>query len=537
MENRLPIDDERLSAYLDDELSPQERADIEKLTASNADYRNALEELMSVRGAMRGLPESKLPDTFTDRVMADVSSTAGTITHDPRNKRSEKLSETHPYRKIAWAVAALAAVILAMLTIPSLLDVQGNVALNDAKSPKTKSSAVASSVDGESFDAINKPPNAKQEAAGLDSISAMDSEPMSEPAVSSKDSLRNFRAPLLDEKMQEADDDSELDKRMNSVPMSAIVERESRRGDRVDDNLAANELGEELEKQRRFSFSCDAVAEVRLKDSSSVNQFFETLSTNRFQVDPNASAVTRSLPTNSGSAGYGGTTEWRGGLGTKSAIRSEDDEDRDDSLAKSKGQRQPSGRWLGAPENATPSPQETSEATTGWSVQQTNEQVVVLEADANDLLRLVNDLKQQSIDFNFVAVNDNAIQVPSQIELELREQVSTKEAVDGAEQVEQSAGKVEVRAEQQTGKFVQQLELTNSQADSLRRQIAAQQTNSTRKQAAVPSVESWGKFRDQSQFVQQLQQIGDERAKNQTTGRRCRVLVNVIPPDSQTPQK
>jgi anti-sigma factor RsiW len=65
-----PFSDELLSAYLDDELSADERAAVEEhLEASPAD-RELLSELSSLRGELKSLPASAARDGFADRVVA-----------------------------------------------------------------------------------------------------------------------------------------------------------------------------------------------------------------------------------------------------------------------------------------------------------------------------------------------------------------------------------------------------------------------------------------------------------------------------------
>src|SRR5436309_4567448 len=61
--------DELLSAFLDDELSPAERAQVEKhLAASEAD-RQLLAELKSLRGDLASLPQAVVSPDFADRAV------------------------------------------------------------------------------------------------------------------------------------------------------------------------------------------------------------------------------------------------------------------------------------------------------------------------------------------------------------------------------------------------------------------------------------------------------------------------------------
>ncbi len=63
------ISDEILSEYLDGELSPRRRAEVEKWLAGDAAARQLLEQLRSVGGALRALPRRKLGEDLSRRVL------------------------------------------------------------------------------------------------------------------------------------------------------------------------------------------------------------------------------------------------------------------------------------------------------------------------------------------------------------------------------------------------------------------------------------------------------------------------------------
>lgn len=65
--------DELLSAYLDGELSPADRAQVDALLAEREDYRAALAELRSLRSNMLTLPPVKVSAGFYDRVLVAIS--------------------------------------------------------------------------------------------------------------------------------------------------------------------------------------------------------------------------------------------------------------------------------------------------------------------------------------------------------------------------------------------------------------------------------------------------------------------------------
>ncbi len=62
-------DDELLSAYLDEELSAPERAEVEAWLANDADARQTLAELRGVREAVAGLPHIALGEDLSARVL------------------------------------------------------------------------------------------------------------------------------------------------------------------------------------------------------------------------------------------------------------------------------------------------------------------------------------------------------------------------------------------------------------------------------------------------------------------------------------
>src|SRR5437763_15714566 len=61
--------DELLSAFLDDELSPAERAQVEKHLATSEADRQLLAELKSLRTDLTSLPKATVSPDFADRVV------------------------------------------------------------------------------------------------------------------------------------------------------------------------------------------------------------------------------------------------------------------------------------------------------------------------------------------------------------------------------------------------------------------------------------------------------------------------------------
>ncbi len=119
-----PFDDERISAYLDDELSPPERQAFERLLAERADYQNALEDLLAMRQALRSLPREALPRPLSEHVlqMAERAMLTGMDSHDSdaRVAHASLTDRANVWRRIAWPLIALAAAFLVWVLGPEI---------------------------------------------------------------------------------------------------------------------------------------------------------------------------------------------------------------------------------------------------------------------------------------------------------------------------------------------------------------------------------------------------------------------------------
>lgn len=117
-----PIDppEDLLSAYLDDEVTPDERALVEERLHSSAEWREVLEELRGTRALLRGMPMQEAPAGFWESVAPSDDPAAvpiGTARHR-RNKRV-----------VGWlAGAAAAAAFVGVLVIPGESEVEPSVA-------------------------------------------------------------------------------------------------------------------------------------------------------------------------------------------------------------------------------------------------------------------------------------------------------------------------------------------------------------------------------------------------------------------------
>ncbi|MBI3837959.1 MAG: zf-HC2 domain-containing protein [Planctomycetia bacterium] len=113
------IREELLSAYLDGELSAEDRARVEKFLASSAEWRQLLDELRSVRSSMQSLARHKLPEDLCPAVLrraeragiggpqqpaAAGKITPGTVVRSWWSRGGR--------RRMLWPVAAIAAALL-----------------------------------------------------------------------------------------------------------------------------------------------------------------------------------------------------------------------------------------------------------------------------------------------------------------------------------------------------------------------------------------------------------------------------------------
>lgn len=125
-------DHDYLSGYLDDELAPEEHAEVEARLAASPELRAELDEIRVVRDAVRSLPRRDAPSGFWDAVVANVETAPdtdeGAVAGDlaPVSDLGERRARTVPWRWIAGAAAA-AAVVIAVFVVPGRAQVRPNV--------------------------------------------------------------------------------------------------------------------------------------------------------------------------------------------------------------------------------------------------------------------------------------------------------------------------------------------------------------------------------------------------------------------------
>lgn len=182
--------DELLSAYLDNELAPEERAEVERMLEENPASRQLLEELKSLRTAVQSLPRESLGQDFSKQVMqmAERSVLAGNSQSDgvapaasPQTSRGENKIDIRRdgqgdwrqrmIRPLAFASLAIAAALMLMILQPEQLGEQspsGNIA-RDERALESPASSIgpASSVDSAKDDSSLTDPTATERRATL----------------------------------------------------------------------------------------------------------------------------------------------------------------------------------------------------------------------------------------------------------------------------------------------------------------------------------------------------------------------------------
>ncbi|MEX1008446.1 MAG: zf-HC2 domain-containing protein [Acidimicrobiia bacterium] len=107
-----------LSGYLDDELTAEERIEVEAQLAESAELRAELDEVRTARDAVRALPQRDAPAGFWEAVVAEVEA-GDVVSIESRRRRV-------PVGWIAGA-AAVAAAIIAVIVVPGRTSVRPNV--------------------------------------------------------------------------------------------------------------------------------------------------------------------------------------------------------------------------------------------------------------------------------------------------------------------------------------------------------------------------------------------------------------------------
>jgi hypothetical protein len=127
MSESKPFDDELLSAYLDEELAPEERARVEAYLAANPAARQLLEELRTVSSAVKRLPQESLPADMRETVLRRAERAMLTNSAAPSGEPASaggasglldvlrKIPVGRSRRAWVWAGTAIAAGLLIMI--------------------------------------------------------------------------------------------------------------------------------------------------------------------------------------------------------------------------------------------------------------------------------------------------------------------------------------------------------------------------------------------------------------------------------------
>jgi anti-sigma factor RsiW len=127
------LDPDMLSAYLDDELSDDERVAVEAQLEASAEWRDELAEVRAARDVLRGLPDRDAPPGFWDAVHAHVAAADDDSVDDEvvvPITAARSTARSTPRRRWAWVAASAAAVaaVVAIIVVPHRSEVSPNVA-------------------------------------------------------------------------------------------------------------------------------------------------------------------------------------------------------------------------------------------------------------------------------------------------------------------------------------------------------------------------------------------------------------------------
>ena len=118
------FDDELLSAYVDGELTPAERAAVEARLGSDAGARKLVEELRELSGALRAMPRQRLPRDLRAGVLAETEA----ADDEHVGPVSIPIDRWEGYRRgMAWSALAIAATLMLTFMQPEQ-DREGDLA-------------------------------------------------------------------------------------------------------------------------------------------------------------------------------------------------------------------------------------------------------------------------------------------------------------------------------------------------------------------------------------------------------------------------
>ncbi len=147
------FDQDWMSAYLDNELSPEQLEEAKKAISVDAGVRHQLEVLLDLGNQLRSIPQKELPESFADRVMAEIgeqkvgdaevfdsapshqhdqiAASAQTVEPKRGSKVAGKNASQEAARKSSWQIYAssiglvAAALLIGFFVIPGLMKPTG----------------------------------------------------------------------------------------------------------------------------------------------------------------------------------------------------------------------------------------------------------------------------------------------------------------------------------------------------------------------------------------------------------------------------
>ncbi len=200
------IDDELLSAYLDDELSAEERAVVESRLATDPLARQTLEHLRSVSQSVRDLPQESvgrdLRDSVLRRAEAARTDRDGVAGPGPSARMATNdaslptISIGHTRRGWVWASLAVAAAVLIMVFQPGLeqdADLPNVAQTKDESTADERQLAERDSA----LQAVNEPasPAAAREPSGAIASTPDASAPMPQDFAADRDAIAPSTTP------------------------------------------------------------------------------------------------------------------------------------------------------------------------------------------------------------------------------------------------------------------------------------------------------------------------------------------------------
>ncbi|VAX38462.1 hypothetical protein MNBD_PLANCTO02-251, partial [hydrothermal vent metagenome] len=133
-----------LSAYFDNEVTPEERAKVEDLLESSIDARQALEEISQLAEFIRSLPKEAAPETLASTIMQQTEREMSLPLPSVANNASPSTASRKPFW-LVWGGGLLATV--AMLFVATRL-----FHVNESENNASKSTAMTSSSNADETD-------------------------------------------------------------------------------------------------------------------------------------------------------------------------------------------------------------------------------------------------------------------------------------------------------------------------------------------------------------------------------------------------